>query len=74
MTCVFSPVTIKYFKLYDSNLKKFTSIFLSVDLNFAPLPQNMYTDRCSGIWAKQILSFGQFWADGAAAKNFFNLP
>ena len=36
-------------------------------------PQNMYTDRCTGIWAKRIFTFQQFSADGAAAKTFFNL-
>ena len=35
---------------------------------------SVYTDRFSGIWAKRILTFGQFWAGGAAAKNFFDLP
>ena len=37
-------------------------------------PQKMYTDRYSGIWAKRISSFRQFWAGETVAKNFFNLP
>ena len=37
-------------------------------------PHKMYTDRCSGIWAKQISTFRQFWAGEATAKNFFDLP
>ena len=33
----------------------------------------MYTDRYSGILAKQILIFEQFWAGEEAAKNFFDM-
>ena len=38
------------------------------------MPQKMYADRYSGNWAIWILTFWQFWAGEAAAKNFFDLP
>ena len=66
-----NPSLLSYEEIFFETLKKNALVkefsLAAKEKCFRLHTHNMDTDRYSGIWAKRILSFGQFWAGGAVA-------